>query len=354
LLLFANSWAEAYSVVTLYMRILPVNPKKFFVDDDRTEFLRYVLEPGKREGYLPRAVPSILYANAWAGGKLSARAMAEQWSQVVGRGANLRVARAHLISDMCGMLRCKAGEIEDLLRTPKAVGGLGMEPDRAYDSPVRWYSIEEQEFKGEAWERRRVAKTNVELIPASVKQHATAVMGTRGDIYKNESVARAAAESMLEAVEGQSWNASNKERSRLQSQDVVYPDFTGGDTRYVKKPKLMLDPMFVRSAVVKLLPGGWEAVKVLISESDHDWVYVLWMAWSRNVWIDWISGANKPSTHGGWGLAAEVQAEMGRMLREEDLYTWGKVTRISLIRRSLAYEMRSRRLLVEEKQWMGC
>jgi hypothetical protein len=340
-------------MVKTYMRVLPVNPKKFFVDSGRTEFLRYVLTPDKRVGYLARAVPSIVHANAWAGGKLSARAMAEQWSQVVGRGADLQKARAHLVADMCGMTGCSAADVKDLLRTPKSVGGLGMELERAFQEPVRWCAVMEQEFRGEAWERRRTAKTEIERVPKDVRMHATSSMRTRGGLFENAEVAAASAEAMLEAVEGQNWNAASTERTRVVPTPVMLPEAVG-DTRRVSRPRLLVDPMFVRRIIVKMLPGGWEAVKTIIGEEDRHWCKGLWTAWSRNVWIDWISGGVHAVAHTAWGLAPEVQSEMGEQLREEGLFTWGKVTRTSLIKRSLLYELRSIKLLTEEKVWVRC
>uniref|UniRef100_A0A2V0RB29 RdRp n=1 Tax=viral metagenome TaxID=1070528 RepID=A0A2V0RB29_9ZZZZ len=354
LLAFVGSWAEAYAMVKVYMDTLPVNPKKFFVDANRTEFLRYVLTPESRAGYLARAVPSILHANAWAGGKLSARAMAEQWSQVVGRGADLARARSHMVADICGMTRCQAQDVLDLLRTPKSVGGLGLELERAYAEPVRWMTLEEQSYDGAAWERRRVAKTQIELVPKDVQQHAAATMADRGGLFADAQVAAGAAESMLEAVEGQGWNAASQERTKVVSTEVIYVDMAVADTRKIQRPTLLIDPMFVRAVVVKLLPGGWTAVQRVIAEHDRLWVFLLWRAWSRNVWIDWIANSARPVAHNAWGLAPEVQSAMVEVLEEEGLFTWGKVTRLKLVQRSLLFEMRSRTLYRDEKVWIGC
>uniref|UniRef100_A0A2V0RL98 Uncharacterized protein n=1 Tax=viral metagenome TaxID=1070528 RepID=A0A2V0RL98_9ZZZZ len=179
-------------------------------------------------------------------------------------------------------------------------------------------------------------------------------MQTRGGVLADPVVALGAAESMLEAVEGQGWRAQNDFRSTLLAAEVLFPDFMPTGTRRVKTPRLLVDGMFIRAVVVKLLPGGWDEVKKIIYPGDHEWVWLLWKSWSRNVWIDWISGSVAPTGHAGWGLAPEVQAAMGEVLRKEDLYTWGKVTRRTIIARSLHLEMGSRHLFKEEKVWMGC
>ena len=104
-ILFANSWRQAVTWVQTYMRVLPVNPGKFFVSSSRTEFLRMVITKDRVTGYLFRAVPSMMYANAWAGGAMSVQSTASSWSRLVARGGDLARVREHCIRDLTGFTR---------------------------------------------------------------------------------------------------------------------------------------------------------------------------------------------------------------------------------------------------------
>lgn len=355
LLAFVDSWAAAYAMVRVYMHTLPVNPKKFFVDEDRTEFLRYVLTPSSRMGYLVRAVPSVVYANAWAGGKMSARSTAEQWSQLVGRGADLRRCRDHLVRDLCGMVRCQRADVEDLLRTPKAAGGLGMELVRAYDAPIRWLKLLEQEHTGEAWEKRRTALTDVARVPKDVLAMAEANMRTRGGALADAEFASGAAVALLESVEGQGWKASADQRSVLVATQVIRPVvYVPAPVRHARPPDLTVDTTFARSIISKLLPGGWEKVKEIIDPRHRLWAHMYWRSWSRNVWVDWVTGSLKASAHAAWGLASEIQSEMQAVLDSRSLLHHGKVTRMSVMRNALRLELHSLGLLPDEKSWVHC
>jgi hypothetical protein len=353
-LAFLHSWGDAYSVVREYERILPVNPKKFFVDPTRTEYLRLVLDRAGRSGYLVRAVGSVCYANAWAGGTVTAASIAASWSTLAGRGANMQRLRVHVKRDLCGHLRVSTSTVEELLRTPLAVGGLGFDAVTSNPlEPRRWKRLRTPELlnSGERWEKREQRKTDVERVPLGVRSAARINMATRsGLVGKDSELAEAAAESLLEAVGG--YGALDASREVVER--VQYP--SGPNADHYRKgahrpPRLLVDRMFIKKAIVKKMGRGWDAVSGLFHPSDRDMAKDKWITWSRNVWIDWVTGSLVGTCHASWGMGGDLQGEVADAMAELGIIPYGRVTRTHLRRRLLELEFKSEGYTRDDRGW---
>jgi hypothetical protein len=351
-LLFADSWSQAVTWVQTYMRVLPVNPGKFFVSTQRTEFLRLVITEDRVAGYLGRAVPSLMYANAWAGGKMSVQSRAASWSRLVARGGDLQRVREHCIRDIAGFTRASREEVIDLMRTPKAVGGLGLE-----SGPCIWRQVREDDLLGKEQEGRITAATDPERVPRSVRRTAEKSMASHGGIFSDRDVAAGAADGVLMGVQGGSWNAEKEVDIRIRR----VPDSTkfslargldGKDIDF-KPPKATIDAMFLPSVLRRLLKRGVESVMTLFSPDDHERVRLKWQAWPRNVWFDWVCGRIKGVIGDEWGMGPVVAAALGDELGWHVWVPAGRLSRDSISQGMLWTEFASKKLLRDEREWMG-
>jgi hypothetical protein len=350
-LIFAHSWNSAVTLVKTYMRVLPVNPGKFFVSTQRTEFLRMVITKDRVTGYAARAIPSLVYANAWAGGKMTVQSTVSAWARLVQRGCPLAQVREHAIRDVCGFTRAPRQHVEDLLATPKSVGGLGLEvgPSR------RWRRVVEDNVSADGpFETRRVALTDAEKVPARVRQIATSNIQTHGGLFADRGVARAAADAVLSGVQGTSWGAQMDTLIRIESVEVK-PVAHLLDGRFVNvaPPRATIDPMFVPSVLRELMKGGWKSVSQLFFPRDHERIRTRWSAWSRAVWFDWVTGRLKPKGWSDWRMGSVVASAVSDAVGYQLWLPRGKVSRDSVTVGMLATESHSRRYHAEDLQWMG-
>jgi hypothetical protein len=133
---------DARELLRQYYRLgVPMNPKKNFVSDTHSEYLRYVTWGGTAEGtfgYLGRAILSVGVRNP-----LNVDPLETEVDDIIGRYATLwgRGARkgslddepsggASTISWMLEELHARTGlrkeDLRDALHTPRSVGGLGL------------------------------------------------------------------------------------------------------------------------------------------------------------------------------------------------------------------------------------
>lgn len=349
-LLFVESWSQAATLVKTYMRTLPVNPGKFFISSDRTEFLRLVITRDRVTGYLARAIPSLMYANAWAGGKMSVQSRAASWSRLVARGARPERVREHCIRDIAGFTRAPRPHIESCLGTPKSLGGLGLEQGRGV-----WFRVVEEEFPDQEYEARRVSATDADKVPRHVRYAAAESMRSHGGIFRAPGMADAAAAGMLSGVQGAGWNASLEVRIRFERvvQKVVLSRLCDGRSVNFSPPRPLVDPIFLPNMLRVAMRVGVHAVSKLIDPRDRDLCRGRYMAWPRNVWFDWVVGRISPKAHDQWGLGSVVAAAMKSDLGHELWLPAGRVSRDSIVQATLWSELASHQLRVSEKVWMG-
>jgi hypothetical protein len=350
-LIFAHSWNSAVTLVKTYMRVLPVNPGKFFVSSERTEFLRMVITTSRVTGYPARAIPSLYYANAWAGGKLTVQSTASSWARLVQRDCPLHVVREHAIRDICGFTRAPRQHVEDLFHTPKSVGGLGFEVSRS----TRWRRVVEENVSPDTgFETRRVAMTDPDKVPRRVRDLATANMRSHGGVFRDEGVARAAADAVLAGVQGTSWNAVLDTQIRIERVEAASTaHLLGGRFTDVSPPRLTIDSIFVAPVLRALMRRGWSAVAGLFDERDLARVRVRWSGWSRNVWFDWVTGRLKPKGWSDWRMGSAVASAVSDAVGYDLWLPPGKVDGRSVGVGMLATEVHSRRFHAEDLVWMG-
>jgi hypothetical protein len=350
-LIFVHSWNAAVTLVKTYMRVLPVNPGKFFVSEKRTEFLRLVVTRDRVTGYAARAIPSLYYANAWAGGKMTVQSTVSSWSRLVQRDCPLDVVREHAIRDVCGFTRVPRQHVEDLLHTPKAVGGLGFEVSRS----TRWRRLIEENISPEAaFETRRVALTAAEKVPPQVRRVATDNVRSHGGIFRDRRVAAAAADAMLTGVQGTSWSAEEDSRVRVERVEVPsVPYLLHGQFVNVAPPRTAVDDIFLPAVLRELMRQGWDAVSQLFEPQDRERVRSRWSGWSRGVWFDWVTGRLKPKGWADWAMGSVVSSAVADAIGYDLWLPPGKVGRDSVTIGMLATEAHSRRYHAEDLVWMG-
>jgi len=350
-LIFSNSWAAAVTLVKTYMRVLPVNPGKFFISSQRTEFLRMVITTDRVTGYAARAIPSLYYANAWAGGKMSVQSTVSSWSRLVQRGCDPALVREHAIRDVAGFVRAPRKHIEDLLATPKAVGGLGME----VRAGGKWRCVDESAIREDGpFETRRVAATDPDRVPPKVRRVAVASMQSHGGHLRDYDHAAGAAEAVLAGVQGQSWSAELDSKVSIKPVAVrSVPGLLTGHFVDVSPPKVVIDAMFLAPVLRRLLKRGWEAVSELFHPSDKARVRARWSAWSRGVWFDWVCGRLKPKGWADWRMGSVVASAVSSAVGYQLWTPRGKLTNDTVAAGMIATEAHSRRYHAEDLVWMG-
>jgi hypothetical protein len=117
--------AEAYRLMGL-----DVNPKKFFISQNRDEYLRLVADSGKLVGYPARVVSSILWRNPVARdpqeGILRVNESIDSWSKLIGRGGDINRVLPMMITDITRGNSINEHQFARLAQTPASVGGLGL------------------------------------------------------------------------------------------------------------------------------------------------------------------------------------------------------------------------------------
>jgi len=108
---------------------LDVNPTKFFISNNRDEFLRVVGTAEEASGYMLRGVKGIFWRNPIASdppaglGRL--REQWAQWNLLLSRGADVRGVLKHGLRDMANANGLRVAEVWRWLCTPASVGGAG-------------------------------------------------------------------------------------------------------------------------------------------------------------------------------------------------------------------------------------
>jgi hypothetical protein len=106
---------------------LEINVRKFFIANDRHEFLRRVVTDTGVYGYPARTVHSLLWRSPGAISReqVSPWSMADLWLIYARRGAFLPFVYVNMIDDICGAFDMVEADVVDWLVTPASVGGYG-------------------------------------------------------------------------------------------------------------------------------------------------------------------------------------------------------------------------------------
>lgn len=126
-----------------------VNPGKFFIADDRDEFLRKIIMPNIVDAYPARAVNSIFFRNPVnmppAPGAVRVGEMLSQWNLFLGRlGVSIGMLKdttywGMVLQDIASANEVYPTDVDNWMHTPISLGGGGFVP---FNHHSRWRSFE--------------------------------------------------------------------------------------------------------------------------------------------------------------------------------------------------------------------
>lgn len=124
------NYSSAIAMVAAYDETgFDVNPGKTFVDTKRDEYLRQVARPGLVTGYPARAIPSLVFRNPvtreLARGEERIKEMVTTWNTIAARLGYM--PRRQMIKDIAQSNKLPHEVVENILGTPAAVGGVGLD-----------------------------------------------------------------------------------------------------------------------------------------------------------------------------------------------------------------------------------
>lgn len=351
-----SGWGDAYELVRGYMKVFPVNPTKFFLDRERTEYLRLVCTPQRRFGYYARLAAGIMYSNVWSGGAMAPSSIANVWSLLHSRGADLQQTQRHCVDDLCGLLRCRKLEARRLLFTPAAVGGLGF----TGRCPGPWLALEDAKRVRVA--QREVVATPWDAVPRAARVLAVRSITSRGGIMSNRSVATGAAQAMAAGLQGYAGARPDTIFKVVDSQHTLR---SGARKEYFTPtlPKSRVDPTFLPELLRLYLRNrrlvGTDEVgdpPLLSDLFDHHSLPLVeerFRAWPRKVWFDWCCGRLSAPAGKGWGDAPDLLGTIKKDCESMGLVPTGAVTVLAVRTRALELELESRSWRTRERRMLG-
>jgi hypothetical protein len=351
-LIHCTGWDQAACLVEEYRSCLPVNPSKFFLAEDRTEYLRMVLyreseyrRTGRwrRRGYPARAVMSLLYANAWAGGTQTASSIASGWSKLASRVDNPSACWEHCIRDMCGFMRCSRGDAIGVLKTPKNRGGLGYVMIGGDYTPRKVVQPQLIVMRDKAYRANVVDNVPRDIYDKVVHNRAT-LLGETGDI------AEASARAVLKGLKG--LGSEDKTLSRVERCDPIDMRFGTGEGISLGRPPPQR-PHIPFSAWCELViwkRGDPDALGgYLVDKTQVKYLERQRERLPRWLYIDWLCERLSPQVAVPWGVADEVLSFVSDRIKGEfKILPAGRVTTRSVRARMLMLELASVGMYSEE------
>jgi hypothetical protein len=347
-LIAVDDWSDAVRLVRRYMEVLPVNPSKFFVDNKRTEYLRYVLTKRRRFGYFARAAAGLMYANASSGGALDPASLASNWSLLYSRGATLRASVYHCSRDLCGLLRCKPSVAVDLLQTPATVGGLGWYlPGRSTSRWFRLPAVRRETIGGE----RMVVGTSFDDLPAQVRSTMLSSASMRG---ANPALARVVAASLAGGVVPKG-KARPVAQQRVEEfyRPKLMPCSLARSHSTQPKPTTLLDPMYVAEAVASLDSKNGMLWSEVFRLRDVHWLKARKRNWGAKLFNEWAAGQLSGYVGKVWGDAPDFLAVVRAKVEAEGLIPSGRKSMWRVRTRLLELELASRHWLTDTRKRLG-
>jgi hypothetical protein len=193
--------ARAIALALVYgLMNFEVNPGKFFIGEERDEYLRQVGEAGLVAGYPARAMNAILWRNPVSrdppAGINRAREMLHSWNVLLSRGSSYERVDYFMRMDLSNGNGWTAAEVDAVLRTPVAYGGLGWDQTEgdwmAFVPSVvdKKYSLVNKSFIGIQPARRQLQSLGLSITEAEALDWAKAlfdVQGVRTEIIGGET-----------------------------------------------------------------------------------------------------------------------------------------------------------------------
>lgn len=346
-LIAVNDWADAVKIVRRYMEVLPVNPSKFFIDNKRSEYLRYVITRNRRLGYYPRAASGIMYANSWAGGAMDPASLASNWSLLYSRGADAKATLYGCARDICGLLRCNVDEALDLIQTPASVGGLG------------WYV---PGFQPKTWRRvpfvrrteigkdRLVVETDYDNIPKHTRNTMVAAAMQRGH---SRPMASIVARSLATGLVGIALPERPKQKLVDYGRPKVFIASRANTHNTPRPPQSLLDPLYVNAAVASLDRKGGLRWNDVFRPDDVHWLKARKRNWGMKLFNKWSTGQLTGYAGKRWGDAPDFLAVVRRRVEAEGILPSGHMSMHRVTTRLLELELSSRFWLIDTRLRLG-
>jgi hypothetical protein len=344
-LIFAEGWDEAACLVETYRNALPVNPSKFFLAEDRTEYLRLVLYRERdvarcggwrRRGYPARAVMSLMYANAWAGGTQTASSIASGWSKLSSRTDNPVACWEHCIRDICGFMRCTRVQAIGILKTPKNLGGLGYV--NVGGEYVAHRIVQPKLVQSRDSAHRANLVDNID--PALMRRVAANRMTLLGG---DEVLGTASARAVLRGLKG--LGAEDKTLSSVEKLGFTDYRIGIGDGIALGRPpgRKSHIPFSTWSELVVWKRGDPQALApYLIDATSVETLIHQRKRLPRWLYIDWLCGRLTPQVAVPWGVADDVLSFISKRVRGEfKILPDGRVTTRAVRARMCVLEMAS-------------
>lgn len=337
----ASNWGYAVALVRAYdFMNFDINVGKFFIDDERDEFLRQVVEGDDVSGYPARAILSLLERNPITrdppAGILRAREQSTNWLLLHSRGADLAAVEKLALSDIANANDLTIAEGKLLLRTPTSYGGLG------------WYLDGKQWITLDAGTLERKTRVNISDIQPGLSHIYSRWKGLGVDIPWAQ-VARAVIplldmpKSDVEVTKG-SFATMNPQSIVLLS----YERAGGVSTKLSPSVNRKIPTTFADLVLEdKIAKREWEWIHT-------EYVAGEWASTSRTIasrggrglWLSWLRGRLPFTTPvvPGWKVAyvSEI-ANRYHELGLTRLIAKGKFTRLDIQRLSHAAELLVRR-----------
>jgi len=282
------------------------------------EYLRLVLTPTSRFGYYWRALPSILYANAWSGGKVVSSAIASKWSLIHGRGATLSKTIVGCVRDLCGHLACKADEARRLLQTPTSLGGLGIfcfgeRPLLTHkDGAIALKTPKITQVGG-----RELQAGTFEML---TKDDQRMAISNGASWYQDDWMGDVCAKSVAAGVIMKQKPIEEREvLAPIEPVDYDSMHHVGWSDE--PPPTPVIDNFFLEEAVRKAM-GEKDLRRVMsfFECKDHESIEFRYHKWARNVWFDWILGRLTVPVGRCWGDASDINPWIRKNIRRSGGY----------------------------------
>jgi hypothetical protein len=262
-----------------------INPKKFWLELDRSEYLRQVARPEGVWGYPARGINSVIWRSPTSldppAGILRARETVLSWSTLLGRGMDRDVCMKLMLDDVSGGNNISVDIAYALIHSPAAVGGIGVQP-----WGLEWYGMQpgvievKTRLSGDVGgldvERKAWDKSGMTVTDEAYATHLLGNLTTPG--------------AATEITPGEV------------SRQGIFTPFR------ISSPKSQW-PLSAQAS--RTYPGSLAAIYLDsgLSEKNWEWVHSVWVTpdqegmsraieskGGRRVWIDWLRGKLAYST----------------------------------------------------------
>jgi hypothetical protein len=255
---------KAYGVV--------VNPAKFWISRTRDEFLRLVSDAGEVRGYPARSITGLLYLRPGSSPPAAVQALEEQvsgWERLISRGAVQSRVRRLQVREIVRVLDVDEAVAEQLLHTPKAVGGYGVWPYSA-----KWMSV---------------------TVPSAMRARFTGVGGVRlRDVDADMLTTVLGAQLPMPPARARGYRVREVRVPimRLQAlsawDPVVYTTFRVPGLRWDEPSGMERMRLTEELVSAKAMPDIPQILNLA-------WVWAMRAYIGKTAWIDWVKGSLVPT-----------------------------------------------------------